>query len=346
MRTTTRWMVLATGLLLAAVTGGRADEEHAHDATEAPAAGKPACCADHGDGEEKHGHARDAHEPGHAEHGHDDHEGHDEATPFTVGDFERRGVRMATAGAGTVDIGVDLPGEVEANGDRLAHLAPRFAGLVREVRKRVGDSVRAGEVLAVIESETLASFELKAAFDGVVIDRHVVPGEAVSRDTPAFIVADLSTVWIDVHVYQSALNDLRPGQPVRIVGPGGAPSAEGQVSYVAPVVEQATRTASARVVLPNPDGAWRPGLFVNVTVFTPVDAPVVVASEAVHRLEDRTVVFVVEGERLEPRPVTIGRSGRTTVAITAGVAAGDRYAEAGSFLVKAELAKGEAGHDH
>jgi cobalt-zinc-cadmium efflux system membrane fusion protein len=166
------------------------------------------------------------------------------------------------------------------------------------------------------------------------------------RDTPAFIVADLSTVWIDAHVYQSALADLRLDQPVRIVGPTGTGEAEGRVSYIAPVVEQATRTATARIVLPNPTGVWRPGLFVTVTVLTPSDAPVVVASEAVHRFEDAPTVFVVEDEHFVPRRVTVGRAGRTRVAVTEGLAPGERYAEAGSFLVKAELAKGETGHEH
>jgi cobalt-zinc-cadmium efflux system membrane fusion protein len=218
--------------------------------------------------------------------------------------------------------------------------------LVREVRKRIGDPVKAGEVLAVIESETLAPFELKAAFDGVVIDRHVVPGEAVGRDTPAFIVADLSTVWVDVHVYQSALADLEVDQPVRIVGPAGTGEAERRVAYIAPVVEQATRTATARVVLPNPNGVWRPGLFVNVTVLTPIAAPVVVATEALHRFGDGDVVFVVAGDAFVARKVIAGRTGRTTVAIVNGLAPGERYAEKGSFLVKAELAKGAAGHEH
>jgi cobalt-zinc-cadmium efflux system membrane fusion protein len=277
---------------------------------------------------------------------HDEHE-HDEHAPaFTVADFERHGVQVATAAAGTVDVGVDLPGEVRADGDRIAHLAPRFAGLVKDVRKSIGDQVKAGEVLAVIESETLAPFELKAAFDGVVIDRHVVPGEAVSRETPAFIVADLSSVWVDVHVYQSALADLRVGQPVRIVAAGELGEADGRVSYIAPVVDQATRTARARVVLPNPTGAWRPGLFVNVTVLTPVAAAVVLPTEAVHRLDGAPVVFVVAGDRFVPRPVSVGRTGRSKAAITSGLAPGERYAEAGSFLVKAELAKSEAGHDH
>jgi len=266
-------------------------------------------------------------------------------TPFRVADFERHGVRVATAAGGTVDAGVDLPGEVRPNGDRLAHVAPRVPGLVREVRKRVGDAVRAGEVLAVVESATLAPFELRAAFDGVVVDRHVAPGEAVSPDSPAFIVADLSTVWVDVHVYQSALPDLRIGQPVRVVAGSGA-EAGGRVAYVAPVVDQATRTATARIELPNPDGAWRPGLFVTVTVLHPIEAPVVVARTAVHGYDGGSAVFVVEGDRFVPRPVTVGRRGRTTVEITTGLSPGERFAEEGSFLVKAELGKGAAGHDH
>jgi membrane fusion protein, heavy metal efflux system len=315
------------GLFVAAgFSAGAASDDHDHDHhDEAPAAPAEA------------GPAADAHDHGNAEH---------DASAFRVADFERHGVRVATAAAGTVDVGVDLPGEVRPNGDRLAHLAPRFPGLVREVRKRVGDPVRAGEVLAVVESENLSLFELKAAFDGVVIDRHVVPGEAVSRENPAFIVADLSTVWVDVHVYQSALAELRLDQSVRVIGPGSGLEAEGRVSYIAPVVDQATRTASARVVLPNDSGAWRPGLFVTVTALNPIAAPVVVATEAIHRLEGATVMFVVAGDTFAPRPVTVGRTGRSRAAITAGLAPGERYADAGSFLVKAELAKGEGGHDH
>jgi cobalt-zinc-cadmium efflux system membrane fusion protein len=174
----------------------------------------------------------------------------------------------------------------------------------------------------------------------------VVPGESVGPDSPAFIVADLSTVWVEVHVYQRALPALRVGQPVRVVSAAGAVEAEGRVSYIAPIVDQATRTATARVELPNPDGAWRPGLFVTVTVLNPLEAAVVVGRDAVHRFEDGSVVFVAEGDRFAPRTVTVGRRGRTRVEIVAGLAPGDRFAEAGSFLVKAELGKGAGGHDH
>jgi cobalt-zinc-cadmium efflux system membrane fusion protein len=280
----------------------------------------------------------------HEEHRHDDHPA--ARKTFSVREFEKFGVRLATAGPGEVDIAIELPGEVRPNPDRIAHVGPRFPGIVREVRKQVGDTVRAGDVLAVVESENLSTFPLTAAFDGTVIDKHIAPGETITREETAFIVADLSTVWVEISIYQSALPQVHVGQPVVVTASHGALEATSTVGYIAPVVDQATRTASARVVLPNPDGAWRPGLFVTAAVYDPLPAKVVVARHAVHVEKGEPVVFVAEGERFEVRTVQIGRSGRSRVEITGGLSPGERFAEERSFLVKAELAKGEAAHDH
>ena len=99
---------------------------------------------------------------------------------------------------------------------------------MREVRKHVGDAVRAGETLAVVEGENLSPFEIRAAFDGTVVDKHIAPGEAVTRDDAAFIVADLSSVWVIVSVYQNALAQVRPDQPVHIVAGHGGEEAHGR----------------------------------------------------------------------------------------------------------------------
>lgn len=252
------------------------------------------------------------------------------------------GVEFASAGPGEVDLGLELPGEIQPNADRVAHIAPRFSGIVREVRKRVGDSVRAGEVLAVVESETLAPFELKSAFAGTVIEKTATPGEAIGRETTAFVVADLSTVWATFTVYQPDLAFIRPGQAVRIHDSPGQPAAEGTISYITPVVDPTTRAASARVVLPNPEGAWRPGAFITGYVVDPVRAAVAAPRAALQTVDGRSVVFTEAGSRITPRPVSVGRAGRTVVEITSGLEPGERYAVAGTFLLKAELEKGEA----
>jgi cobalt-zinc-cadmium efflux system membrane fusion protein len=279
------------------------------------------------------------------EHDHaDEHE--DEAHEFSVADLARFGVTTATAAAGEVDVGIELPAEVRPNADRTAHLTPRFAGLVREVRKRVGDRVRAGETVAVIESGTLAPFTVTAPFDGVVIDRDVTVGEAVASERPMMIIADLDTVWIDIAVYQKDLTLVREGQSVAISAGYGVADAVGTVSYVSPTVDQATRTATARVSLPNPDGRWRPGLFVTALVEQPVTAAVMVERAGLQRMDGQTVVFVERDGVFRPQPVTVGRLGRTRAEIVAGLNGGERYAAANSFLVKAELEKGAGGHDH
>ena len=269
------------------------------------------------------------------------------ATRFRVTDFERAGVTLATAGPGVVDFAIELPGEVRPNADRTAHIAPRFAGTVREVRVGIGDHVHANEVLAVIESDTLARYELHAAFDGVVVDKHVAPGEVVDRDTTTFIVADLGTVWIDISVYQPDLGSVRAGRPVRITAGDGVAQAQATIDYVSPIVDQDTRTAMARAVIPNPDGIWRPGLFVTAHVLDPRNAAIAVPRTALQQHEGGAVLFVVAGEAFEPRPVTVGVMGRTTAEIVAGLASGERYAATNSFLVKAELEKGTSeGGEH
>ncbi|MFN8626362.1 MAG: efflux RND transporter periplasmic adaptor subunit [Candidatus Binatia bacterium] len=255
------------------------------------------------------------------------------------------GVTLATASPARIDHGVELLGEVRPNGDTLAHIVPRFPGIVRQVRTTVGDEVRAGEVLATVESnESLAPYELKTQLDGTVIERHITRGESVDREKPVFVIADLSSVWVDLAVYQKDLDHVRVGQSVLVSS--GSAETEGKISYIAPVVDGPTRTAIARVVLPNAAHTWRPGLFVTARVLDPIPAAVAVARGAIQTIEGRTTVFVEAGEGFEPRTVTLGRGGETLVEVLDGLRPGDRYVATNSFLLKAELGKGEAGHAH
>ncbi len=197
------------------------------------------------------------------------------------------------------------------------------------------------------QGKALTRYDLLAPIDGVVIEKHIALGEAIADDTSVFVIADLSTVWAEMAVYAKDLNAVRPGQPATVRATAFAAESSGVVSYVGPLIGEQTRTAKARLVLPNPDGAWRPGLPVTVEVTTQeIEAPVAVSAEALQTLDESTVVFVRHAEAFEPRPVSIGRGDGRWIEITDGLRAGERYAARNSFLIKAELAKADASHEH
>jgi cobalt-zinc-cadmium efflux system membrane fusion protein len=269
---------------------------------------------------------------------------------LTAAEIEEFGLRWAPAGPATLERRIELPGVVRANEDRVAHIVPRFAGVVTEVRKRIGDRVKSGEILAVIESsQSLSPYSLRTLLAGVIIEKHVTRGEAVTPASQAFVVADLETVWIDLSVYQRDLTRIHEGQDAVIMAGHGLPHSVGVVSYVTPVVDEGTRTAIARVVLDNPEGFWRPGMFVTAEVtIEHVQVEIAVPGAALHALEDQTVVFVREDGGFRPRPVRVGRRDDDWAEIEEGLVAGDRVVVQGGFTLKSELQRGElaGGHGH
>lgn len=199
-----------------------------------------------------------------------------------------------------------------------------------------------------------AGYALVAPLDGTIIEKHISVGEVLRDDSQAFVIADLSSLWVNVTVYARDLPKVRTGLAVTVRAEGVAESAAGTIGYVGHVVGEQSRSAVARVVLVDPGTAWRPGLFVTAHVaIEEVDAPVIVSDDAVQTIEGKPVVFVQEGDDFEARPVTLGRKGSMpgeqggrVVEIAGGLAAGDRYAGKNSFILKAELGKSEAGHQH
>ncbi len=211
-------------------------------------------------------------------------------------------IQVAEAGPGKIELMRSLPGEVKVNGNRYAHIVPRYSGIVTEVLAQVGDEVREGQVLAVVEGdESLAPYEMTTFISGTIIEKHMTLGEPVSRDKDSFVVADLSNVWIDITVYLRDLDLIKVGNATTVRSGSRGSSVSGKISYVTPVVDEHTRTATARMVVDNPDGYWRPGMFVMAEIKTgEFSADVVVPTSAVHTLEGRSVVFVEEHEGFEP----------------------------------------------
>jgi cobalt-zinc-cadmium efflux system membrane fusion protein len=193
----------------------------------------------------------------------------------------------------------------------------------------------------------LTRYEIRAPIDGLVIEKHAAVGEAVKEDATIFVVADLSTVWAEMTVYPKDLDKVKVGQPVTVRATALNATAEGRVAYVGSLVGEQTRSAKARVTLSNPDRAWRPGLFVTVDlVEDEAVVPVAVAVGAIQAYRDGKVVFGRFGDVFEARPVELGRSDGKTVEIVKGLAPGTQHAATNSYVLKADLGKAGASHDH
>jgi multidrug efflux pump subunit AcrA (membrane-fusion protein) len=217
-------------------------------------------------------------------------------------------IELAKAAPGVLRDSLLLNGMVQPNQESLVQVTPRFPGIVREVRKRIGDHVQKGEVLAIVESnQSLTPYELKAALAGTVIDRQTTLGEYVSEQKPAFVIADLSTVWVDFSVYRRDLTRVHVGDQVLIDPADGGPAMEAKVSYLSPVGSSETQSALARAVVANSEQRLRPGLFITGRLtLSAKQVGVAVKSSALQTLENRTVVFVRNGESSEARDVEIG----------------------------------------
>jgi cobalt-zinc-cadmium efflux system membrane fusion protein len=379
--------------------------------------------------------AADEARPGRAEAGHEhagedaDEENHDKDGPETdahaeeiVLDEEKiraAAIDIQTAAPAKIRTVMQLPGEIRLNEDRTAHVVPRLAGIVEAVPASLGQTVKKGDVLAVIASPALAELrsewlsarkrlalaqsvharekqlweekisaeqdylqarqalreaeiavanrqqqlvalgaeprgegnlnrhEVRAPFDGMIVEKHIALGEAVKEDAGIFTLSDLSSVQAEIVVPAKELNRVRVGGEAVVRATAFDSKAEGRITYVGALLGQDTRTAKARVSLENPDMAWRPGLFVNVELLAgEVDVPVAVSADALQTVEDKPVVFVRTPEGFAARPVSPGRTDGGRIEIRDGLEPGARYAASGSFTLKSELGKGSAEHSH
>ncbi|MBK4734656.1 efflux RND transporter periplasmic adaptor subunit [Noviherbaspirillum pedocola] len=193
----------------------------------------------------------------------------------------------------------------------------------------------------------LNNYEIRAPFDGIIMEKHISLGEAVKEDASIFTISDLSTVWAEVAVPAKDLGIVRVGQKVTVRATSFEASATGTISYVGSLLGEQTRTARARVTLANPDTAWRPGLFINVDIVAAqAQAIIAVPADVVQTVDGKPTVFLRVPGGFVAREVTLGRSDGKLVEVTAGLPAGASYAAANSFIIKSELGKSSAEHEH
>lgn len=195
----------------------------------------------------------------------------------------------------------------------------------------------------------LTQYIMRAPLGGTVVRRHLARGESVDTDREAFIIADVSTVWVDISVYPHDRERVKAGQAVAILTESGV-EAEGTIAFVMPFVSEETRTANARVVLSNEDMRLRPGMFVTAAIAVEeAPAKVRIPATALQTHEGQDIVFVRGEEgRFTPRPVSIGRRNGHHAEVVAGLEPGEAVVTEGAFIVKSQLAKSgfDDGHNH
>jgi membrane fusion protein, heavy metal efflux system len=257
------------------------------------------------------------------------------------------GLETEAAGPHALSIVVNSYGTIAPDAERTRNVSARFPGIVTRVAKSPGDHVTAGEPLAIVESnDSLQAYAVKSPIAGTVTARHVNTGETVESQT-MFTVSDLTSLWAEIMVFPRDFARVRVGQPVRLRAAEGELSASAAVSHISPVGASGTQAVTVRMPVANADGRWRPGLNVAAAIVVAQRlAPLAVRASALQALDGERVVFVPEGAGFAARVVQTGERDDEYVEILSGLAAGERYVARDSFLVKAELGKESAGHEH
>jgi cobalt-zinc-cadmium efflux system membrane fusion protein len=362
-------------------------------------------------------------------HGHTDEHGHQEENivPLTSDQIKDLGIQTTIAGPGELSVTISTRGKIILHPDRLSHILPKISGVAKEARKNIGDRVKEGEVLAILESREMADikasylaakekesltfsllerekrlhekkvsaeqdyinaksvyaeakislqlakqklrafgidddeikglsnendpdlriYAIRSPMDGIVIARHINKGEFIENTVTIYEIADLSTVWIEIGIYPKDLVRVKEGQMIDISLPVDRKIAKAKIIYLSPIIQDETITAKAVAELKNPNGEWRPGSFVKVDIATEdVFAPIVISKEAIQEIDGKEFIFVRIPEGFEKRQAQIGVSDHENVEILSGLSSGEEYASSKTFLLKADLGKKEAEHEH
>jgi cobalt-zinc-cadmium efflux system membrane fusion protein len=265
---------------------------------------------------------------------------------------QEAGVTTEKASVATIKEYARLTGRVTVNRDTTAQIRARFPGIVRSVNAMWGQQVKKGDVLATIESnDSLKNYQVTSPVDGVVLARNTNVGDVAGGD-PLFTVADLSEVWAEFHVFPTDLPKVKQGQTVRVHTLGNANDenyhqAEAPLSMLLPTADANSQTVLAIVPLDNSEGNWRPGMTVKgEALIAEKQVPLAVKTSALQKFRDFTVVFAKFGEVYEVRMLELGARDGEMVEVLGGLKPGTEYVTGNSFLIKADVEKSGASHDH
>ncbi len=282
------------------------------------------------------------------EHAHESEEEHGDSTKITETSAQAMKIEVLKAGPATVHQTINLTGKIILNQDKTAQVRGRFPGVIKSAIKSVGDKIKKGDELATIESnQSLQSYSITSPLDGVVITRNAAIG-GLAGEEPIYVVADLSQLWAEFFVFSRDMDRIATGQKLDIFSlSDSSTNAEATISSLLPTAESSSQTVVARVTLDNSDNKWRSGMTVRGdVVLSEKQVAVAVKTSAIQRQEGSEVVYVKEGENYVMRKIETGQSDREWTEILNGLEANEEYVATNSFVVKADIGKSSAEHEH
>jgi cobalt-zinc-cadmium efflux system membrane fusion protein len=281
-------------------------------------------------------------------HHHHEEEPHEAKVKLSQQAINDNKIKVEMAGPVDFQIKLNVMGKIIPNEDRTVAISPRFPGIVKTVHKKLGDFVYKDEVLAEIESnESLQDYEMKSPIDGIIIKKTINLGMSLSGQESAYIVSDLSSVWADFTIYRQDISEVQIGNSIQVASLNGKLYQTSNISYISPLGNENTQSIIARTVLKNPKGIWKPGLFVTgeITLET-IAVPIAVRDSALQSIKNVDVIFIANDDYFEAVPVKVGRKNREWVEVLSGVPPGSPYVSQNSYLLKADLEKSGAEHEH
>jgi cobalt-zinc-cadmium efflux system membrane fusion protein len=258
------------------------------------------------------------------------------------------GVTVEAAGPATVSDLIDMGGRIEITPEGKADVRARLPGLIVGLNGKLGQQVRRGQVLARVESShSLQVYTVTAPISGTIVEKNVNVGDTTG-DRALFVIADPTKLHAEFFVYPRDAERVRVGQPVSLKNLSGDGSFQGVVEAILPTADIASQTMMAHVHLPPAASrTFRPGMGVEGSfAVAQSNAPLAVRTKAIQRFRDFEVVFAKVGNTYEVRMLEIGRRTPEWTEVLGGLAPGEIYVVDGAFLIRADIEKSGASHDH
>ncbi len=268
-------------------------------------------------------------------------------TTIAAAQADAAGVKVEPSGPATLRETVALSGRVELQPEGRAEIVALYPGRIVDMTKSIGAAVQQGETLArVTSSESLQTYAMSSPISGVVMARNANVGD-VAGATPIYVIADARQVHAEFYAYPRDAEKLRAGQEISVRNLGGNRSVRAKIETILPTTDMLSQTVVAHVHLPNEEGTWRPGQAVEgEVVIASHDVPLAVRTPALQRFREFNVVYARVGETYEVRMLDLGQRTPEWTEVLGGLEPGEMYVSENAFLIRADVEKSGASHDH